>query len=320
MKYGVIVLTAVVAAMTFGTASGAIKNSKAKTGETISQPENKAPAAPPVTILSIIPAQGEPNMSVILYGTGFSEKTITFLGNMEVPTKLLAPQQISFDIPKLAPGLYALFLKREDGTTSRTYNFSILPPKPYVDAISPDSIDVCSTGKDREIAISGRNFQKGSQVLFDGAIVRSTFNSAESLSFTIPQVAGGIHQIQVKNPEDTITTPLAIQVKATPEITTISRGENFVNYYNLLIEGINFQPGATIVVEEKSFQVGINVAAGKRLSAGGNAAGEREMLIYQNCTRLIYQRFPVDPTEKDLRIQVINPNGEVSPVVQVTAP
>ncbi|HLO27277.1 MAG TPA: IPT/TIG domain-containing protein, partial [Geobacteraceae bacterium] len=93
--------------------------------------EAPAPAegerTPSVSILSIIPAQGEPGTTVILYGTGFTEKTTVFLANAELPARMTAPQQLSFDIPKLDPGLYALFLKREDGTTSRPYNFTILP-------------------------------------------------------------------------------------------------------------------------------------------------------------------------------------------------
>ncbi|WP_298268140.1 IPT/TIG domain-containing protein [Geobacter sp.] len=296
------------------------KNGKKKPATSPAAAKKRADSTPAVNILSIIPAQGEPNSTITLSGTAFTEKTVAFLGNTEVPTKVISPQTLTFDIPKLAPGLYALFLKREDGTTSRTYNFMILPPKPVVDSISPDSIAACSSGAERRITISGHNFEPGNRVLFDGSIVASSYSSPESVSFTVPAVPGGLHQVQVKNPEDTITTPITLSVISTPEIYGVSRGESFVTYYKLIIEGKNFQPGSSLMVEERSFQVGLNAGVGKRLTAGATRSGERESVIFVDCSKLVYQRYPADPTDKDLRIQVVNPNGEVSSVVQVTAP
>src|SRR5664279_1288688 len=94
----------------------------------------------PITILSIIPAQGEPATSVTLSGSGFTDKTSAFLGNTGVSTEVLGPKQLTFDIPNLPPGLYALYLRRGDGTTSRTYNFTLLPPKPDIYALSTDTM------------------------------------------------------------------------------------------------------------------------------------------------------------------------------------
>ncbi|AJE02973.1 IPT/TIG domain-containing protein [Geobacter pickeringii] len=298
----------------------AAQNGRKKPAKNVPATEKSADSAPAVNILSIIPAQGEPNSTVTLSGTSFTGKTVAFLGNTEVPTKVISSQTLTFDIPKLAPGLYALFLRREDGTTSRTYNFSILPPKPIVDSISPDSIAACSGGAERRIIISGHNFEPGSKVLFDGSIVTSSPASSESISFSVPPAPGGLHQVQVKNPEETVTTPITLSIRSTPEVYNVSRGENFVNYYKLIIEGKNFHPGSSLMVEEKSFQVGLNAGIGKRITAGAISSGERESVIFVDCSKLIYQRFPADPTEKDLRIQIINPNGEVSSVVQVTAP
>lgn len=319
MRYRALALMTVAALLTAWPAGAATRNNKAKTTKNPPAAENLPPSLP-VNILSIIPAQGEPDISVTLSGTGFTEKTIAFLGNNDVPTRVLSPQTLTFDIPKLAPGLYALFLRREDGTTSRTYNFSILPPKPVVESLSPDTISVCSAGTERQVSISGSNFQPASKVLFNGSIIASSYASPQSITFTVPPAPGGLHQVQVKNPEDIVTTPITLSVKATPEISSVTRGESFVNYYKLIISGQNFQPGAAIMVEERSFQVGLNVGAGKRLTAGGIATGERESLVYVNCSTLAYQRYPSDPTDKDLRILVINPNGEGSSMVQVTAP
>ena len=53
---------------------------------------HRRPKLPPLNILSIIPAQGEPGITVTLYGSGFSEKTTVFLGNMELPAKVVGPE------------------------------------------------------------------------------------------------------------------------------------------------------------------------------------------------------------------------------------
>jgi hypothetical protein len=266
------------------------------------------PSQDRVTILSIIPAQGEPGITVTISGTGFSEKSTAFLGSVEIPAKLLAPKQLSFEIPRIQPGLYALFIKNDDGSTSKTYSFSILPLKPVVQSLSPDSVPACTTSGSRDVTVSGKNFVEGAQVQFDGAGIRSRYYSAESMGFTVPAVRGGIHQVQVRNPEDTVSSPLALMIDSRPEISGITPGDDFVNYYEIAVEGRNFQQGTVLVVD------------GQRIGAGTPVAGNRDKLIYMNCTQIIYQRHPADPTPKTLRIQAVNPGGEESPVVTVSTP
>lgn len=317
MKQSLFAAAALLTLMSATAASGAPQTRPKKTAPAQAA---KPVSVPAPNILSIIPAQGEPNITVTLSGTGFTAGTAAFLGTTEVPTTVVGPELLTFTIPKLPSGLYALFIKRDDGSTSRTYNFSIQAPKPFIESISPDTISVCSSPAERIIYITGRNFQPASQVLFDGSVVRSSYGSEDSMTFAVPQTAGGLHQVQVKNPEDTVTTPMTLAIVAKPEIYNVTRSEGSVNYYRLVIQGKNFQPGATIVVEENSLQVGLNAGVGKLLRAGALSSGEREFLTFEDCSKLIYQRYPVDPTEKDLRIKVINPNGEVSSEVQVTAP
>jgi hypothetical protein len=53
---------------------------------------------------------------------------------------------------------------------------------------------------------------------------------------------------------------------------------------------------------------------------GGEITGERDKLIYVDCTRLIYQRHPYTQVNKDFRVLVMNPNGEASQSVNINAP
>ncbi|RQW77958.1 MAG: transcription factor [Geobacter sp.] len=279
---------------------------------------------PPLNILSIIPAQGEPGVTVTLYGGGFSEKTTVFLGNMELPAKGVGPKQLSFEIPRLDPGLYALYLKREDGATSRPYNFTLLPLKPVAVSLSPDTIYACATANEREVVISGRNFREGSQAIFDGAAVRTQFHSSDSLSFAAPQVADGLHQVQVRNPDNTFSGVLGLVVDGRPEVTSVDLGEQYVNYYNLVIQGRNFQQTSTLIVTEDQsvdqYMSQQSVITKRVTSLSANSL-DQEQLLFVNCNRVVYQRYPYSTTPKNLRIQVTNPvTGGESSVVSVSAP
>jgi len=262
----------------------------------------------PVTILSIIPSQAEPGMSVTLFGSGFNDGTHVLIGPLEAPTFVQGPKELSFEIPDLAPGLYGLFVRRGDGAVSKGYRFSVTPRTPSATSLTPDKIFACTPDNERVVQISGANFLPGSQVLFDGAVIKSRVESAENISIHIPRIASGLHTVQVKNPGGTLSSALALFIDSKPEITGIIQGENYVNYYDLIIEGRNLQSNSKVVVE------------GRSMTASAVNPVEREKVIYVDCNRIIYQRHPYDSAEKSFTVQVINPNGESSSVVEVSAP
>jgi len=269
---------------------------------------NRGERSVPVTILSIIPSQAEPEMKVILYGSGFNDATHVLIGPMEAQTTVLGPKQLSFEIPDLAPGLYGLFVRRDDGVVSKGYRFSVTPRTPSVTSLTPDKIFACSTNEEREVVISGSNFLRSSQVLFDGAVIKSRYESSEAIAIHTPRIAGGLHTVQVKNPGGTLSSSLALFIDSKPEITGIIQGENYVNYYDLIIEGRNLQSNSKVVVE------------GKSMTPASLNQADREKVIYVDCNRIIYQRYPYDSAVKSFTVQVLNPNGESSEVVQVSAP
>ena len=107
--------------------------------------------------------------------------------------------------------------------------------------------------------------------------------------------------------DSSVTVALAIETK--PEIDQISIGDEFVNYYELRIDGRNFQQNSAVYVD------------GQRIGAhGGVETGSRDQLVYVGCNRLIYLRHPYSPVTKDFRMQVINPDNEASRIVNVSAP
>jgi hypothetical protein len=267
-----------------------------------------APAAP--AILSIIPAQAEPGGKVMMFGSGFGSQASAYLGSIEIPSRVTDGRQVEFSIPQqLDPGLYALYLKRSDGTVSRPYNFTILPLRPVLNGLSPDVLSSCAQGADREVTARGQNFLETSQLVFDGAVLKSRYVSSEALAFSVPNVAGGLHQVFVRNSPENNTVALGLMIETRPEIVQIMIGSQYVNYYELVIVGRNFQQNSSIYVD------------GQKIGGqGGQDLGNRENLIYVDCTRLVYERHPFSPVDKDFRIMVMNPGGEASQTINVTAP
>lgn len=270
-------------------------------------PAEDEPVEAPV-ILSIIPGQGTPGMRVMISGSGFNQGSAVYLGIDEIPSRLISAKQISFEIPQIASGNYALYIRQKGGLSGRAYSFAISPVKPVALSISPDTVSFCSTGDERQISVKGKNFLEGAQILLDGAAIRGSRLSAEEILFTVPQVPGGLHQIQVKNPEETVSGAVGLLVTNRPEVRNVSQGSDFVNYYELAIEGINFQQGSSLIVD------------GKKIQSGQTYPGDRDRLLYNSCNRMTYYRYPYDPSPKSLQMMVVNPNGEESSVFTVNAP
>ncbi|HEX9079879.1 MAG TPA: IPT/TIG domain-containing protein [Desulfuromonadaceae bacterium] len=269
----------------------------------------KTETLPPPAILSIVPAQAEPGSRVMIFGSAFGDRISAYLGDTEIPAKVSGGRQLEFTVPALDPGLYALYLKRGDGVAGRVYNFTVLPLRPILKDLSPDRIDSCAQGKDRQVTAMGEHFTENSLLLFDGAVIKSRVLSPETIAFTVPQVAGGLHQVVVRNGQDNASVAVALAIETKPEISQITVGNEYVNYYELVIDGRNFQQNSVIYVD------------GQRIGGrGGLVTPERDRLVYVDCTRLLYLRYPYSPVTKNFNIQVVNPGNEASQMVSVTAP
>jgi len=178
-----------------------------------------------------------------------------------------------------------------------------------LNGLSPDVISSCAQGADREVTARGQNFLETSQLVFDGAVLNSRYVSSDALTFNVPNVAGGLHQVVVRNSPENSTVALGLMIETRPEIAQVMIGSQYVNYYELLIVGRNFQQNSSLYVDGQ--QIG---------GQGGQDLAEREKLIYVDCTKLVYQRHPYSPVNKDFQVKVMNPGGEASQIINVTAP
>jgi hypothetical protein len=184
-----------------------------------------------------------------------------------------------------------------------------LPQRPVLSSLSPERIGSCAQGEERDVIAVGRNFVETSLLFFDNASIKGRVASSTAIVFRVPQVAGGLHQVMVKNSAENASVPLALEIETKPEVSQVTMGDASVNYYELIINGKNFQQNSAIYVD------------GQRIGGiGGQDAASREKVIYIDCGRLVYQRFPYSPVVKDFRLQVVNPGNEGSQVVNVSAP
>jgi len=260
------------------------------------------------SILSIIPGQAPPGNTVVISGSGFNSESSLFLGIEEIPFKMISNRQISFEMPQMPPGNYALYIRQKNGTASKAYAFVVTAVKPAVTAIFPEALSLCTSAGNRLIIVMGRNFLEGARILFDGAIIKGSRISAEEMTFQAPQVPGGLHQVQVKNPDEGASSAIALLITSQPEIRNVIQGNDYVNYYELNIEGINFQQGSTLIVE------------GRKIQSGQAYSTDRDRLVFNSCTSLTYQRYPYDPSVKSFQMAIVNPNGEESSLFTVSAP
>lgn len=269
-------------------------------------PQKQSPQSTGVIFLSIAPTQAEPEALVSITYGGEIRGARILLGGDELSFQQLEDRKITFTVPAgKMPGQYALTVRSVEGV-SRSYAFTVLPLKPLVTKIEPDRITACRHNGVQHVVVYGKNFTETSQVVFDGAALSSKYLSSESLSFVLPRVAGGLHQVAVKNAHE-IATPVGLQMITAPAISSVSIGDDRVSSYDLVLAGENFQQNSIVIAN------GNQISSSSDMQAGGQ-------LTYIDCNRIVYQRRPYSSTRQELRIQVVNPGGEISQIYVVSAP
>jgi hypothetical protein len=117
-----------------------------------------------------------------------------------------------------------------------------------------------------------------------------------------------MHQVQLANPDGRHSLPVSLQIDALPEILDVSRGEENVNYYQLLIIGKNFSYKSTLVVN------------GQPIAPIYPGSLQVDSIRYLDCNRLIYKRYPPSSQTRQINLQIINPDGRESPVFTFSGP
>ena len=282
-----------------------------------------------IEISSVYPPVVAAGTPVTVIGGPFSEATKVDLGGNPVDVRLSGTRQLVFVAPQLPVGEYALFVRDGDQVSSQTLSLRIELPPPAILAIEPDHLDECSDTETRQVGVRVKDFQEGAQLLLDGAVIPYQHGSDQTFNFVPPPLRAGSYGLQLVNPDGKKSLPHTLWVSSRPEIDSISAGDDFVNYYQIVIRGKNFFQRSVLVLNEYSGSFSDLPPRQQAIPAqGGNSFHDDRLRIrrmadsvsYQDCHTLIYNRFPPTGQNQRLVFRVSNPNGEQTPPYEVSLP
>ncbi|RPJ05629.1 MAG: hypothetical protein EHM37_21340 [Deltaproteobacteria bacterium] len=278
-------------------------------------------------ITSVAPTRATPATRVILTGGIFSPQTRIFLGEQLVAPTQVLPRELVFIVPPLPPGSYSLTVQDEIDTVVEPFNFEVLAAHPQIVAVEPSILDVCADETKRLVRVEGENFRPGTMLLLNSNAVNSRVLDAGSIEFRFPDLPAGVYGVEARNPDGTTSLPHSLWVNSVPEITGIERGEDFVNHYEVFIRGNNFFFNSILVVSEPDTFRGSGYRQityyGNRSApnlAQGTYSAQGESLQYNDCRTLLYMRYPNNFQDKELILQVFNPDGKKTEPYSVTLP
>jgi hypothetical protein len=281
-------------------------------------------------ITSLAPVRGTPGTLVGISGGPFSPQTQPFLGEQYVAPRITLKNYMEFTVPYLPPGNYTLTVQDNTMVAAQTYQFEVMAPTPQVTNINPRILDACPIDPLNQLQINGRNFLPGAVLLVNDRVVPSRVISSTSIEAQMPGLRKpGVYGVSVSNQDGATSLPHSLWVNSTPEINSVERGADFVNHYEVIIHGKNFLFNSTLVVKEpedstigQTYQQLSFVSRNNPTSQGGldTIAPQKNRLIYVDCQTLIYHRYPTSFQDKDLGLQVFNPDGRMTDQYYVALP
>ncbi|MDO3379394.1 IPT/TIG domain-containing protein [Geoalkalibacter halelectricus] len=259
-------------------------------------------------IRSLSPSTGEPGARVAMTGGPFAPAVEILFGSEVLIPDQHEESRLVFTIPALPEGDYLVLLRHGEDTSPTGFTFRLVEPAPWIGSISPTQLDECTFEEERRVVISGRNFQTGAQVLVNQAAVPVDAVGSEEITFKFPPLTSGMHRVQVVNPSGKISLAHGLQISNIPEIQSVSIGADQVNFYEVVINGKNFQFNSRLLVNGEV----VRGAAAIRPST--------EFVQVVDCRTLRYTRYPVSREPRQVNLQIVNPGGEQSAVYTATIP
>lgn len=274
-------------------------------------------------LAGISPAAAEPGTTVTVLGGPFTEDVRIIFGDQPLAPAQVEERRLNFVVPQLPEGDYLLFLQTAEETSGRSLFFRIVLPPPEILAIDPQQVDACTTGGQPQVTVQGRALQPGVQLLLDGIALGARRTGNDTLTFGVPGMAPGLHQVQLVNPDDKRSLPVALVIDSTPEIQSVVPGEESVTSYQLVISGKNFSYRSILLVNGQqitSYSPGALMVDGRQVVPFNPTLLRIDSLQYIDCNTLIYVRHPYSSQPKPISLQVINPDGKDSGVYNFTGP
>jgi hypothetical protein len=259
-------------------------------------------------ITSVGPDVVTPGDLVVVTGGPFSPEVEILVGEVLISPSAREDRRLSFSLPSLPAGQYLLRLVEGDRISLQAFTLRVVEPLPRLIGLTPDTIEACPAGAPPSIAVGGTGFLPGARLLLDGAAVPIDGVTDTQIVFTPPRLNPGLHQVVVANPGGGQSLPQTLQVDGRPEIDAVQQGADFVTSYEVLIHGRNFLGSSQLVVD------------GRLISLTSATPSPEGSAIYIDCGTIVYTRYPYSSEPKPVALQILNPGGLQSPVLQVAIP
>ena len=263
-------------------------------------------------ITAISPSTTVPGALVRVSGGPFDDETRVLLGDQSLRPETWTERELIFSVPDLPEGDYRLTLADRSGGNQPAFILRVGTKRPEIRALEPDRLDLCAGGGERRISVSGKALATGVRLLVDGAQLPAERLSASRIDFTLPELAAGMHQVEVVNPDGQRSLPYALMIDGQPEIFSVTLGADQVVAYELIIQGRNFPAQANLLVN--------GAPVNRALALAGKQGGGRDEVRYVDCSTLIYTRYPLSREPLPLTLTVVGPGDEGSTPYQITSP
>jgi len=253
-------------------------------------------------ITSLRPTTAAPGDIATLSGNNWPEEFQLLLGETVVPFEAFSADAVRFRIPDLPAGEYLISYRvaGDVNSTPTRFTLRLLAAAPLIDRIIPEQVPVCrEAGVD--IVIQGRHLDAAAQALLDDGILRIKSRSTGNITIELPQLAAGLHRLQLINRDGQKSLAATLEVTGRPQIDQLQIEDDQVVSYPIRIIGVNFTPQSRLLVN------GTEVVNHPGILKEGD-----DRVSYLDCNTLLYQRYPLTGQTRDLQFQVQNPDGQAS--------
>jgi len=209
-------------------------------------------------ITSILPNNavvGSGTFTLTVNGDGFNASSVVEWNGTVLATTFVSASQLTAQVPAsdLATAAYIPVTVANPGATvSNAVTFTVANPTPGIGSLVPSN--ATAGGPSFTLTVNGSNFVNGSQVLWNGSGLTTTFVSSGKVTATVPAsdiVVAGTAQVSVSNPAPgggtSATLPFTITNLA-PSLTSITPSSKVAGSasFKLTVKGTGFVSGAEV--------------------------------------------------------------------------
>jgi hypothetical protein len=282
---------------------------------------------PAFEVVTIHPDVAAVDEVVSIIGGPFDSGFRLQIAGLLTPFELNDPRHLTFRVPALDPGVYPLLLSASPPGEEQAFTLQVVVPPPEIVSLTPARVDECYDAGEHMITLRGRHLLSTARLLINGLAIPFEWHNAEEIVFEAPRLTAGAYGVQVVNPDGRKSLPQSLEFSNAPEIFSVSRGDDFVNYYQLVIRGKNFFQQSLLVVSD--YPTSLPDFPPRQRAVSGQALHtqqqqglhlRQEVVSYQDCRTLVYNRYPLSGAERQVKLWVSNPDGKQTPPYEVLVP